>query len=128
MMKTQLALCALITLAGVCGAETKAPVDDWKPATSNQPGKEYPKVNSEGRVKFRIVAPEAKSVGCTFRDSSAFTKGEDGAWYDYTRPLAEGIHYYASKIDGAEVPAPNSMMYFGPMRCGTAVELPAQDE
>jgi hypothetical protein len=53
---------------------THPPADDWKPATSNQPGKEYPQVNSEGRVKFRIVAPEARSVGVTFRDSSPFRK------------------------------------------------------
>lgn len=115
--------------SGVCFAQEKAvPADDWKPASSNQPGKEYPKVNSEGRVKFRIVAPEAKTVGCTFRDSSEFAKGEDGAWYGYTRPLDEGFHYYALKIDGAEVPDPNSMMYFGSMRWGSAVELPAHDQ
>lgn len=104
-----------------------APADDWKPAVTNQPGKEYPKVNSEGRVMFRIVAPEAKSVGCTFRDSSEFRKGEDGAWYGYTRPLDEGFHYYLITIDGAEVPDPNSRMYFGAMRWGSAVEIPARD-
>lgn len=113
---------------GLCMAQDKAPAEDWKSASSNQPGKEYPKVNSEGRVKFRIVAPDAKSVGCTFRDSSEFKKGEDGAWYGHTRPLDEGFHYYSIKIDGAEVPDPNSMMYFGATRWGSAVELPAQDE
>jgi enterochelin esterase-like enzyme len=127
-MKTKLVLFAFLSMFGVYAAENKAPADDWKPATSNQPGKEYPKVNSERRVKFRIVAPEAKSVGCTFRDSSEFTKGEDGAWYGYTRPLDEGFHYYAIKIDGAEVPDPDSMMFFGSMRWGSAVEIPAQDQ
>lgn len=121
-------LLATLLAMGWCEAAEQTPADDWKPATSNQPGKEYPKVNSEGRVKFRIVAPEAKSVGCTFRDSSEFKKGEDGAWYGYTRPLDEGFHYYAIKIDGAEVPDPNSMMYFGAMRWGSAVEIPAKDQ
>jgi enterochelin esterase-like enzyme len=115
-------------MVAVYAGENKAPADDWKPATSNQAGKEYPKVNSERRVKFRIVAPDAKSVGCTFRESSEFTKGEDGAWYGYTRPLDEGFHYYAIKIDGAEVPDPSSLMFFGSMRWGTAVEIPAQDQ
>ena len=129
-MKTTLSLIAFASMLSgqLCMAQDKAPADDWKSASSNQPGKEYPKVNSEGRVKFRIVAPEAKSVGCTFRDSSEFTKGEDGAWYGHTRPLDEGFHYYSIKIDGAEVPDPNSMMYFGAMRWGSAVELPAQDQ
>lgn len=101
--------------------------DDFKPATTNQPGHEYPQVNSQGRVKFRIVAPEAKSVGVTFRDSTEFTKGEDGSWIGYSRPLDEGFHYYALKIDGAEVPDPNSMMFFGANRWGSGVEVPAQD-
>jgi hypothetical protein len=61
-------------------------------------------VNSEGRVKFRIVAPQAQSVGVSFKDSSTFTKGEDGAWVGYTRRLDEGFHYYTINIDGAEVP------------------------
>ena len=93
-MKTKLATFAIASFLAsvICMAQDKAPVDDWKSASSNQPGKEYPKVNSEGRVKFRIVAPEAKSVGCTFRESSEFTKGEDGAWYGHTRPLDEGFH------------------------------------
>lgn len=115
-------------LAGSCFAQDNAPVDDWKRAISNQPGKEYPKVNSEGRVKFRIVATNAQSVGVSLRDSSAFTKGEDGAWYGHSRPLDEGFHYYTIKIDGADVPDPNSKMYFGAMRWGSAVEVPAHDQ
>jgi hypothetical protein len=109
-MKIKLSLLALasILLGQLCVAQAAEPVNDWKPCPSNQAGKQYPQYNSEGRVKFRIVAPEAKSVGCTFRDSSEFSKGEDGAWYGYTRPLDEGFHYYAIKIDGAEVPDPNS--------------------
>src|SRR5678815_6141395 len=109
-MKTKLLLLALssILCGSLCAAEDKSPADDWKPCPSNQAGKQFPQYNSEGRVKFRIVAPEAKSVGCTFRDSSEFSKGDDGAWYGHTRPLDEGFHYYSIKIDGAEVPDPNS--------------------
>jgi enterochelin esterase-like enzyme len=127
------AILTLFTFASIlssqlCLAQDKAPADDWKSASSNQPGKEYPKVNSEGRVKFRIVAPKAQSVGVSFRDSSAFTKGEDGAWVGYTRPLDEGFHYYTINMDGAEVSDPNSMMFFGAMRWGSAVEVSAQDQ
>src|SRR6476646_5014546 len=124
--KTILLAVAVMSLQ-LLSAQAAEPIDDWKPATSNQGGKEYPQVNSEGRVKFRIVAPEAKSVGCTFRDSSEFTKGEDGAWYGYTRLLDEGFHYYAIKIDGAEVPDPNSHYFYGSSRWGSAVEIPAKD-
>jgi len=102
-MKTKLSLLALTSIlcGQLCAAEDKPPADDWKPAPSNQGGKQYPQVNSEGRVKFRIVAPKAQSIGVSFRDSSTFTKDEDGAWTGYTRPLDEGFHYYTINIDGA---------------------------
>ncbi len=100
-MKLQLFLLAVAAvLSGpVCRAQTNEPRNDWKPAPSNQAGKQYPQVNSEGRVKFRIMAPKAQIVGVSFRDSSPFTKGEDGAWIGWTRPLDEGFHYYTLNID-----------------------------
>lgn len=118
---------ALIVSGQLCMAQTSQPADDWIPAPSNQDGKEYPQVNSEGRVKFRIVATNANSVGVSFKDSSAFTKGEDGAWIGYSRPLDEGFHYYTLRIDGAEVPDPNSQFFYGAGRWGSAVEIPAKD-
>ena len=127
-MKTKLFLLAFVMLSNdPCTAQDHAPADDWKPAPSNQAGKEYPQVNSEGRVKFHIIAPKAQSVGVSFKDSSAFTKGEDGAWTGYTRPLDEGFHYYTINIDGAEVPDPNSKFFYGAGRWGSAVEVPAKD-
>ena len=59
-MKSKFALIAFgsILSSQLCVAQNKAPADDWKPAPSNQAGKEYPQFNSEGRVKFRIVAPK----------------------------------------------------------------------
>ncbi len=118
---------ASVLTCRLCLAQSPEPVDDWKPAPSNQAGKQYPMVNSEGRVKFRIMAPKAQSVGVTFRDSSPFTKGEDGAWIGYSRPLDQGFHYYMIQIDGAEVPDPNSRYFFGAGRWGSAVEVPAKD-
>lgn len=129
---------SLLTLASVAACRfslaqdapppAQPPVDDWKPAPTNQSGKQYPQVNSEGRIKFRIVAPQAQSVGVSFRDSSAFTKGDDGAWIGYTRPLDQGFHYYTIKIDGADVPDPNSKYFFGANRWGSGVEVPAKDQ
>lgn len=118
---------ALIASVQISSAQNGEPLNDWKPAPSNQAGKQYPQVNSEGRVKFRIVAPKAQSVGVSFRDSSPFTKGEDGAWIGWTRPLDEGFHYYTLNIDGAEVPDPNSQYFFGASRWGSAVEVTAKD-
>ncbi len=129
MKRTQMVgLILMVLLCQGIRAQEVVPVDDWKPAPTNQDGKEYPKVNSEGRVMFRIVAPEAQSVSCSFRDSSEFVKDEKGVWTGFTRPLDEGFHYYTLKIDGADVPDPNSKYYFGAMRWGSGVEVPAKDK
>src|ERR1035438_1119797 len=38
------------------------PVEDFKPSTLNQQGRQYPEVNSQRRVRTRLVAPQAQSV------------------------------------------------------------------
>ena len=103
-------------------------LEDFKPASSNQGGKEFPQVNSEHRARFRIVAPRAQSVRVLEWGGIALTKGEDGAWVGTTRPLDEGFHYYRINVDGAEVPDPGSKSYFGAGRWGSAIEIPALDE
>ncbi|MGZ4672961.1 MAG: hypothetical protein ACXV8K_09910, partial [Ilumatobacteraceae bacterium] len=84
--------------------------DDWKPATSNQQGKQYPQVNSERRVRYRIVAPQAQSISV---GGTVLTKGEDGGWVGISRPMDEGFHYYTIRVDGVEVPDPNSLYFYG---------------
>ena len=131
-MRVLLFLCTLgmWQFAVVSAQESSVPEgikDDFKPAITNQAGKEYPQVNSQGRIKFRVAAPEAKSVSTTFRDSLEFIKGDDGVWTGYSRPLDVGFHYYELVIDGAHVPDPNSTFYFGAMRWGSGIEIPAPD-
>jgi len=131
-MKTQLPVVALaILLAGeLCTAQTNEPADDWKPATSNQRGKQYPQVNSERRVKARIVAPQATNVALQFLGGATYplSKSEDGAWVGITRPQDEGFHYYQLVIDGAGVPDPGSLYFYGGSRWGSGVEVPATDQ
>ena len=109
-------------------AATAPAVEDFKPASSNQSGKQYPQVNSERRARFRIVAPMAQSVRVPEWGGIALTKGEDGAWVGTTRPLDEGFHYYRINIDGADVPDPGSKFFYGAGRWGSAIEIPAHDE
>src|SRR4051794_23791319 len=116
------------TQAQTAAAQTDPAVEDFKPASSNQGGKEYPQVNSERRARFRIVAPQAQSVRVSEWGGITLTKGEDGAWVGTTRPLDEGFHYYRINLDGAEVSDPGSKFYFGAGRSGSAIEIPAQDE
>ena len=113
----------------LCVAQTNEPANDWKPSTSNQQGKQYPQVNSERRVRARVVAPQAQSV---MLDIGAvkypLTRGEDGAWIGVSQPQDEGFHYYQIIVDGAQVPDPNSLYFFGASRWGSGVEIPAQDQ
>ena len=63
-MKTKLALlvCAPFVWGQYCLAQAPVSSDDWKPATSNQEGRPFPQINAEGRVRARIIAPQANSV------------------------------------------------------------------
>lgn len=108
--------------------ELGPPVEDFKPATSNQWGKQYPQVNSERRARFRIVAPQAQSVTVSLGGGTRLTKGEDGAWTGVSAPLDEGFHYYTVNIDGAVVADPGSLSYSGSSRWGSGIEIPATDQ
>jgi enterochelin esterase-like enzyme len=126
-------LVATVIAGGICVAQTNqvdsVAVEDFKPASTNQPGKEYPQVNSEGRVRASISAPEAKRVQL---DISAvkydLKKDENGIWIGDSKPQDEGFHYYQLWIDGAAVPDPSSLYFYGAMRWGSGIEIPAHDQ
>jgi enterochelin esterase-like enzyme len=126
-----LAILLIIFSGSLCLAQTdQQPIkEDFKPADTNQSGKEYPQVNSEGRVRVSISAPEAHKVQL---DISAvkydLTKDENGVWKGDSDPQDEGFHYYQLWIDGAAVPDPASMYFFGAMRWGSGIEIPAHDQ
>lgn len=129
-IKTFLAL-VVLSASNLCPAQTNdpAPADDWKPSSINQSGKQYPQVNSEGRVRARIVAPSAQSVQLDIGGKKyPLTKGSDNAWIGYSAPQDEGFHYYQLNIDGASVPDPGSLYFYGASRWGSGVEIPAHDE
>jgi len=111
-----------------CFAQTPV-VEDFKPASTNQPGKEFPQVNSEGRVRASISAPEAHKVQL---DISAvkydLVKDENGVWTGESAPQDEGFHYYQLWIDGAAVPDPGSLFFYGASRWGSGIEIPAKDQ
>ena len=129
-MRTRLLFVALLLLPADVSTwgQTTRPVEDFKPSPLNQSGKQYPQVNSEGRARFRIVAPPAQSVRASFSGETKVVKGKDGAWVITTRPLDEGFHYYSINIDGADVPDPGTLFFYGAGRWGSAVEVPAHDQ
>lgn len=119
----------LLLSAGVCLAQIK---DDFKPSSKNQPGQEYPQVNSQGYARFKILAPAADSVrvslGLGGRGGTVLHKTEDGYWEGTTEgPLDEGFHYYNVKIDGGKFNDPGAKNYYGSIRWESGIEIPAHD-
>jgi enterochelin esterase-like enzyme len=125
----RLAIAALVGVASVMSAVQADEATTFKPSTLNQAGREYPQVDADGRVKAKLVAPEAKSVlldigGVRY----PMTKDEDGAWVGESDPQDEGFHYYQLVVDGAQVPDPGTLYFYGAGRWGSGVEVPAKDE
>jgi len=104
-------------------------VEDFKTSSTTQNGKEYPMVNSEGRVRVQISAPDANyvqiDIGAVKYD---LVKDENGVWTGDSAPQDEGFHYYQLNIDGASVPDPASLYYYGASRWGSGIEIPAHDQ
>ena len=122
-----LAVFALAALtSGICSAQV---VEDFKVTPTTQEGKQYPQVNSEGRVRVSISAPEATKVqldiGAVKYD---LKKDEKGVWTGESAPQDVGFHYYQLNIDGASVPDPGSLYFYGASRWGSGVEVPSKDQ
>ncbi|KJF45146.1 alpha/beta hydrolase-fold protein [Draconibacterium sediminis] len=126
----------LVITGSFCFAQTsKVEIkEDFKPSVLNQPGKEYPMVNSQGYARFRIEAPEAQSVVVSLglggtRGGTPLTKNEDGVWMGTTAgPMDEGFHYYHVTIDGGVFNDPGALNYYGSVRWESGIEIPAHDQ
>ena len=122
-------LCMLFVSLSLGYAGQPAVKEDFRPSSTNQPGRDYPMVNSEGRVRVQIKAPEANRVQL---DISAvkydLVKDTGGVWTGESDPQDEGFHYYQLWIDGAAVPDPGSMFFYGAGRWGSGIEVPAHDQ
>ena len=112
-----------------CLAQTGSVAAGFKPASSNQPGKQYPQVNEEGRVRASISAPDAQKVQLDIGGKKYdLTKDEKGVWTGESMPQDPGFHYYQLNIDGASVPDPGSLYFYGAGRWGSGIEIPAPDQ
>ena len=93
------------------------------------PGREFPQVNSEGRVRARLRAPDVHDVqldisGVRF----PMTKDAEGVSTGDSTPQDPGNHYYGLVVDGAQVPDPDGSFIYGSGAWHAAVEIPAHDQ
>ena len=125
-MKRNMLLAAMTVFSLAASAQV---AEDFKPATTNQEGKQYPMVNSQRMVRAQISAPQANSVKLDIGGVKyEMKKDENGVWTGESAPQDEGFHYYQLEIDGASVPDPGSRYYYGASRWGSGIDIPAQDE
>jgi enterochelin esterase-like enzyme len=108
-------------------AQTNQVPADAKPASSNVPGAQFPRIDSERRAYFRIAAPNAANVSVSLPGGRG-TKGDNGVWTVTTSPLAPGFHYYTISIDGVAVADPASESYFGTGKMSSGIEVPSPGE
>ena len=120
----------LLLMAAFVAVSASAQVtEDFKPASTNQEGKQYPMVNSQRMVRAQISAPEANSVKLDIGGVKyEMKKDANGVWTGESAPQDEGFHYYQLNIDGASVPDPGSKYYYGASRWGSGIDIPAADE
>jgi enterochelin esterase-like enzyme len=126
--------CLCVVACSLCQAQTgqQTVKDDFQPSALNQPGQEYPQVNSQGYVRFRVKAPKADSMRVTLglggRGGTKLNKGADGYFTGVTEgPMDEGFHYYHLIVDGGVFNDPGTLNYYGSTRWESGIEIPAHD-
>lgn len=132
-MNKRILLIAFIVLLaqGICFAQTNPAkvVEDFKPTSVNQQGKQFPQVNSGRSVRTSISAPDAKKVQLDIGGVKYdLVKDDKGVWTGESAPQDEGFHYYQLNIDGASVPDPGTKYFYGAGRWGSGIEIPAVDQ
>lgn len=130
----KLSITAVIAIVNLCFQSANAqsePIitEDFKPSSVNQPEKIFPQVNSQRRVRTSISAPNASKVQLDIGGVKYdMKKDEKGVWTGESNPQDEGFHYYQLNIDGASVPDPGSLYFYGAGRWGSGIEIPSADQ
>ncbi len=114
-------------------SDQQAIKDDFVPSSLNQPGQQYPQVNSQGYARFKIIAPKAQSISVSLglggRGGTVLTRLADSTWIGTTTgPLDKGFHYYHLTIDGGVFNDPGTLNYYGSTRWESGIEIPAPDQ
>ena len=107
--------------------------EDFKPSVMNQHGQDYPQVNSQGIVRFRVEIPDAQevtvSLGLGGQGGTKLHRAYDNSWVGQTAgPMDEGFHYYHLTVDGGTLNDPGTNNYFGSCRWESGIESPAKDQ
>jgi len=106
---------------------------NYKISSTVKSGKEFPKIDADGKSQFKVYFPEAKSVILEGGDGmqnvkSTTTKDKEGFWNISTSPLEIGFHYYWFNVDGKRTNDPNTELYFGYGQPTSGIEVPTNED
>ncbi len=118
------ALLIVLLLAGILNSYAQTDVGKARPAETNIRSSRYPLILENGRVVFRLKAPDANFVKVDIGKKYDMAKNADGVWETTTDSLSEGFHYYSMIIDGVSVADPASESFFGMSRMASGIEIP----
>lgn len=103
--------------------------DEGRPAPSNVSNAEFPEIDSDRRVTFRLKATNAHAVRLEggaglVKEPLPMMRSADGNWSVTTAPAVPGFHYYWFDVDGVRVNDPASYSWFGYGRECSGIEIP----
>lgn len=94
------------------------------PAETNVRRASYPQVLPNGKVLFRLQAPDAQRVQIDLGKKYDLKNDGRGSWSVTTDSIGEGFHYYSLLIDGVAVADPASKTFYGMGRMASGIEIP----
>jgi enterochelin esterase-like enzyme len=100
------------------------------PASTNIPGAEYPRINADHSVTFRVQAGQAQKIQVSLGfGQSVFDmlQGSDGFWEGTSKPLATGFYYYGISVDGFVANDPGSRTFFAAQKEVSGLEVPGPE-
>jgi enterochelin esterase-like enzyme len=117
----------LILCSQITNAQT---ANEFKPASSNLSGSEYPKISSDNRVMFRLLAPNATKVQVRIVPGQTvdLVKDSIGNWIGITTPVSPGFNPYSITVDGTQVSDPGSDLYYSSSRPTNGIDIPSPGE
>jgi enterochelin esterase family protein len=108
-------LVALLAAVIILTLSADVPAQEKKPKSPQRPEVNSPEVLQDGRVVFRILAPDAGSVGLQGSDipglmqaGPQFTKSREGVWEATVGPIPPGAYRYVFMVNGVSVVDPRN--------------------
>src|SRR5881397_3833727 len=106
-------LSIVLAVVLITAQQTPAPAERGRGGRGG-PAVVSPEVSADGRITFRLAAPQAQAVRLTASDipglgqTGVLTKGEGGVWSVTIGPMAPGAYRYNFNVDGVATIDPRS--------------------